>query len=938
MAGHGPGVAEREVDVGVAVDVGDPAAAGLGEEHREAAGPLGHPGHGHAADQVLGGLGGRRLGRGPGLGERRALGGEPVGELRAVDVGHGGSSGGCGDRTGPYRRRAVRGSGGGCRGNRVPAPAHVRARRRVGSRCSGSGRSGDQAVVHRRGEAGRAGERLGLVHAEGPGGPGLDPAGLGQLLDEEDLVADPALVEADEQQAERGGQRAGTRSGAGRPSPLEVEVDPDERRRPSRRSSSQRWASSVAERRAWATIRRRSRPSARSPANHCSSCSSSQAWRAGWEVAPPWKSVSGSAGRWGSAVMGSSAAGALGIPNTDARSSCQGISAALAVSARPGGSIDLSGPACQLANHDSVNGTVTMVTMTTDLPAPLPQPARAACPSADELDAFRAVQRLAYQGAEEVAAHSASRRHRAPGGASSLRTWLEDHGVDDWFHLRSPGSATGPRSATSGRRCSSSPPAAASSRAWATSSTPPRSWPGPPPTSASPARSGPNPAIGPDHGRPGRPPGADPRRGPRRRTFQEVYEAVDRLAAEQGYANRHHAVPRPRHRPPRRAARRRGPAAGSPRPGSAGATSGSLVRTIAVGRRERWSPLWSGDRRSDHAAVPGLWAMEPHLGLRGAGAKFEELLRDHRGRRVLARRRPAPRPALGRAGRHRRVDRMSAVAPSCWTSGRQVTGPVAVARRCRSGAPPARPPSSWSTATPTITPSGTSSPSASGRRPPRGHLRRPRRRRLGRPGRDVTATGWSGSSRTSRAVVDAVSPERPVHLVGHDWGSIQAWAAVTDPSLGDRFASFTSMSGPSLDHVGRVGPSAPRPRPSAAGPRLGARASAPGTSSPSRAGSRRGSCARCSGAPASGHPRSEGVATDDTLAGSPPGAQRRQRRGPLPGEPAALVQARRRCPRRRSRSSCSFPSRTRTSRRRCSTASRRWRPTWCAATWAASTG
>src|SRR5262245_45927210 len=33
-----------------------------------------------------------------------------------------------------------------------------------------------------------------------------------------------------------------------------------------------------------------------------------------------------------------------------------------------------------------------------------------------------------------------------------------------------------------------------------------------------------------------------------------------------------------------------------------------------------------------------------------------------------------------------------------------------------------------------------------------------------------------------RAVVDAVSPDRPVHLVGHDWGSIQAWEAVLDES------------------------------------------------------------------------------------------------------------------------------------------------------------
>ncbi|MBW8483317.1 SDR family oxidoreductase [Actinomadura parmotrematis] len=51
------------------------------------------------------------------------------------------------------------------------------------------------------------------------------------------------------------------------------------------------------------------------------------------------------------------------------------------------------------------------------------------------------------------------------------------------------------------------------------------------------------------------------------------------------------------------------------------------------------------------------------------------------------------------------------------------------------------------------------------------------------------------------AVLDATAPDRKkVHLVGHDWGSIQAWeAACTMP---ERFASFTSISGPSLDHVG----------------------------------------------------------------------------------------------------------------------------------------
>jgi pimeloyl-ACP methyl ester carboxylesterase len=41
----------------------------------------------------------------------------------------------------------------------------------------------------------------------------------------------------------------------------------------------------------------------------------------------------------------------------------------------------------------------------------------------------------------------------------------------------------------------------------------------------------------------------------------------------------------------------------------------------------------------------------------------------------------------------------------------------------------------------------------------------------------------------------------PVHLVAHDWGSIQSWHAVTEPSLAPLFASYTSISGPCLDHV-----------------------------------------------------------------------------------------------------------------------------------------
>ncbi len=61
------------------------------------------------------------------------------------------------------------------------------------------------------------------------------------------------------------------------------------------------------------------------------------------------------------------------------------------------------------------------------------------------------------------------------------------------------------------------------------------------------------------------------------------------------------------------------------------------------------------------------------------------------------------------------------------------------------------------------------------------------------------------------AVIDSLEVGR-VHLLAHDWGSIQSWAAVTDETVMSKVASFTSISGPHLNYAGKFLRSARSPR------------------------------------------------------------------------------------------------------------------------------
>lgn len=50
-------------------------------------------------------------------------------------------------------------------------------------------------------------------------------------------------------------------------------------------------------------------------------------------------------------------------------------------------------------------------------------------------------------------------------------------------------------------------------------------------------------------------------------------------------------------------------------------------------------------------------------------------------------------------------------------------------------------------------------------------------------------------------VVDELLPNRQFHMAAHDWGSIQSWESATEPKFKGSLLSYTTISGPCLDHA-----------------------------------------------------------------------------------------------------------------------------------------
>ncbi|MDB4972351.1 MAG: Xaa-Pro aminopeptidase [Myxococcaceae bacterium] len=112
-----------------------------------------------------------------------------------------------------------------------------------------------------------------------------------------------------------------------------------------------------------------------------------------------------------------------------------------------------------------------------------------------------------------------------------------------------------------------------------------------------------------------------------KKNLDVIYREVDALIARQGYQNRHQQYPfrvlahRVNYVPVEARTEFRLAGFGPP---ALGYLFGRLAQTVRG--VEHHSPFWNDQASSRHTAEPGLWAVEPHLGFRGVGVKWEELL------------------------------------------------------------------------------------------------------------------------------------------------------------------------------------------------------------------------------------------------------------------------------------------------------------------------
>jgi hypothetical protein len=106
--------------------------------------------------------------------------------------------------------------------------------------------------------------------------------------------------------------------------------------------------------------------------------------------------------------------------------------------------------------------------------------------------------------------------------------------------------------------------------------------------------------------------------------LRQIYRDVDALITRHGYDNRHRVYP----------GRVIGHQVGKvhsrlPKFITAGfgiRSLQTLVGDLIVERMHHRSPLWADGEISNHRATPGLWAVEPHIGFRDVGVKFEKIL------------------------------------------------------------------------------------------------------------------------------------------------------------------------------------------------------------------------------------------------------------------------------------------------------------------------